>query len=161
MTTQMLPVGKQPESPPFKRTMKTATESSSVLAKAIGTFVRSEDKVIAKREELTKRVASFLEAGGCPKQLRKDLNATKLVDRRRISEVLGSFGIVSEHNEVRSAASKAGHAKKKKAASPRIVDGAGSILNLVKTQGKTFKEREEMIQLALADLRKAHKKASK
>jgi hypothetical protein len=80
--------------------MKSNT-TAKALATKIGNFVRTSDKIGIVKSKLIVEVGDYLKADGCPKLLRKELNATKLVDRRRVSEVLGMFGIKSEHAEVR------------------------------------------------------------
>jgi hypothetical protein len=86
-------------------TMKNNT-TAKALASKIGNFVRTLDKIGEVKAKLIAEVGEYLKANGCPKLLRKELNATKLVDRRRVSEVLMMFGIKSELAEVRSNAAK-------------------------------------------------------
>ena len=138
-------------------------KTANYLGKAIASFVRSADKLATQKETLTALIENYLKQGGDSKLIRKETIAAG-VDRRRVSEVLISFGVKSEHSEARSKAGKAAKVKAIKAGkapSSAKLEKAGAVVNFVMSQGKGLAERVEILQLAIAELKKASKKASK
>jgi hypothetical protein len=139
-------------------TMKNNNANATLIGKAIASFVHAADKLATMKETITKTIATFLKDGGTEKEIRKAVIAAG-VDRRRVSDILKKeFGLVSEHAEARS---KAARANKAPAPSAAKLEKAGAVVNFVKAQGRNLDERVEILNLAIAELKKAAKKASK